>query len=77
VTLWLELNPGNNIENQDDASADLDRLKLILKAVTTLEGARLISFEDCELSLPAESDQKSLLSSLPQEISSRVRFRKP
>jgi hypothetical protein len=56
------------------SSEELDRLKLIFRAISNLEQANLISLENCELSLPEEFDQKSLVSSLPQGISDKIKF---
>jgi 16S rRNA A1518/A1519 N6-dimethyltransferase RsmA/KsgA/DIM1 with predicted DNA glycosylase/AP lyase activity len=56
---------------------ELDRLKLILRTLSNLEVADLITFENCELALTSESDKTSLIASLPLEISSKVMFRPP
>jgi hypothetical protein len=54
---------------------ELDRLKLMLSTVSRLESAKLISLEDCELFLPKDADPSCITASIPEEISSKIKFK--
>jgi hypothetical protein len=69
------------IEEEEDkrcrSDEDLERMAAVLKVVSSLEEARVISLDYCELSIDSKSAQNALVSSLSPEIREKIRFREP